>query len=328
MLIKRGRKNDKAMVRQLQEGLAYFGFHPGAADGIFGAKSEDAVEDWQAKVKLYPDGVFGDGSFAAWNEYCALKGALQFQFTLAAPAADPVEETGTRKLKFLTGPAKSMPNGHGYNRTTLREDTLVAYKALHAEVVAQGGYMTSAGGKRGLSSKASPSRSKKSFHYTGRAFDLATYSALGNPDTDPFICVRDPDNPRKWVVWCRVTDETAPLAASVPEVTLTATICKTKKRSNGKKYTQLSTVEWTGKAFNFTELAEAHGFDNISGRKSFFKGGSYGGAEWWHFQHVAGLVEGVTTFGDELLKAYTLAQCRKFVYWDEAKDARYGVSWF
>ncbi len=327
MLIKRGRKNNKADVRQLQEGLAFFGFHPGAADGIFGKKSEDALEDWQAKVKLYPDGVFGDGSNKAWADYCAAKNALRFVFVQTAPAADPTE-SGDAKLKFVKCPAKSMPNGHGYNRTTLRSDTAVSYKQLHADVVARGGYMTSAGGKRGLSSKASPARSKKSFHYTGRAFDLATYSALGNPETDPFICVRDPNNSRKWIVWCVVKDDEAPLASHVETVTLEATVCKTKRRSNGSKYTQLSTVEWTGKAFNFTEMAAGHGFDNISGRKSFFRGGSYGGSEWWHFQWISGLTRGTTTFGEELLKAYTLAQCKKFVYWDEAKDARYGVSWF
>ena len=187
--------------------------------------------------------------------------------------------------------------------------------------------MTTAGGKRGLGSKASPARSKKSFHYTGRAFDLATYSGLGgHPSKLPFLVVRNGE--RGWQVWCKVTDPTAPLAASVPTVTLQVAVCTTKKRANGSKYTQLSTVEWTGQAFPFTELARAHGFEPIRGRKSFFKGGAYGGSEWWHFQWTEGLVHGETTFGEELLRAYTLGQCKDFVYWDEAKDARYGVSWF
>lgn len=326
MLLAKGRNNDKATVKHLQRGLAHFGFHPGAADGDYGSKTEAAVEDWQAKVKLYPDGLFGDGSFAAWNNYCAKKGALHYLFALAGPAADPVEGDGG-KLSWVKCPAKPMPNGHGYKTTTLRSDTAEAYKKLHAEVVSRGGYMTSAGGKRGLSSKASPARSKKSFHYTGRAFDLATYSSLGNPKTDPFICVREAGS-RRWQVWCRVVDTSAPAASTVPVVTLQATVCTTKKRSNGSKYTQLSTVEWTGQAFYFTGLAWSYGFMPISGRKSFFSGGSYGGAEWWHHQYVVDLVEGQTTFGEELLKVYTLSECKKFVYWNEAKDAVYGVSWF
>jgi len=326
MLLAKGRDNDKAKVKHLQQGLAYFGFHPGAADGLYGDKTEAAVEDWQAKVKLYPDGLFGDGSFAEWNHYCGEKGKPEFGFVLARPPLDR-KESDEAKLSWVKCPATPMPNGHGYKTTTLRSDTAVAYKKLHADVVARGGYMTSAGGKRGLSSKASPSRSRKSFHYTGRAFDLATYSSLGNPKTDPFICVREPGS-RRWRVWCRVVDPSASLASTVPVVTLQATVCTTKRRRNDSRYTQLSTVEWTGQAFDFTGLAWSHGFMNISGRKSFFSGGSYGGAEWWHHQWVEGLVKGETTFGEELLRVYTLAQCKKFVYWDEAKDAKFGVSWF
>ncbi len=317
MLLRKGRSNDKNQVKTLQAGLAYFGFHPGAADGIFGQQTEDAVEAWQAKVKLYPDGVFGDGSMAAWNDYCESKGKQNYKFGYPKVAPDPVEETGTDKLAWIKCPATPMPNGHGYKRLTLRSDTATAYKKLHNEVEALGGYLTTAGGKRGLGGKSSPSRSKKSFHYTGRAFDLATYSGMSNADTDPFIVVRNGE--RNWTVWVK--------ADQAPVVTLQATVARSLKRANGTRYTQLRTFEWTGRAVNFTEMAAKAGFNTIRGRKSFFKGGSYMGAEWWHFQWEEGLTKGTSTFGEELLKVYTLAECKRFAYWDEAKDAVFGVSW-
>lgn len=42
---------------------------------------------------------------------------------------------------------------------------------------------------------------------------------------------------------------------------------------------------------------------------------------------VTGLTSGVTTFGSELLRVYSQAECAKFLYWDEAKDAVYGDDW-
>jgi hypothetical protein len=82
------------------------------------------------------------------------------------------------------------------------------------------------------------------------------------------------------------------------------------------------------KAFNFTEVAAKHGFVSISARKSFFEGGAYGGAEWWHFQWNKALTEGVSKFGEELLKVYSLNEAKKFVYWDEVKDNVFGKNWF
>lgn len=323
MLLKRGSKGPE--VHKLQEGLAAFGFHPGAADGDFGGKTEDALDDWQAKVGLYPDGIFGSGSLSKWNAYCDLKNLTEYKFDEAAPATDPLDDG--KYLKWVRLPTDKY--GKGYKSTTLRSDVQPAFTRLTEEVHARGGILTSAGGKRGLSSKASPARSKKSFHYTGRAHDLALPSGMQNVSKDPYIVVRDETgNGRKWVVWCKVLNDSAPLAGDIETVTLKAAYVVGKKNAQGKRYTQIKYKEWTGKAFSFTELATDLGFQRISGRKSFFKGGSYGGSEWWHFQWTEGLVKGQTTFGEELLKVYTLAAARKFVYWNEAKNAVFGVSWF
>ena len=150
---------------------------------------------------------------------------------------------------------------------------------------------------------------------------------MQNPDKDPYIVVRD-EGTRKWTIWCKVLDSEAPLAGDIETVTLKGAYCVSKKNAKGNWYTQVKYKEWTGKAFSFTELASDMGFQRISGRKSFFRGGKYTGAEWWHHQWVTGLVKGKTKFGDELVRIYTAAQCSRFVYWRESKDSIFGVSWF
>jgi peptidoglycan hydrolase-like protein with peptidoglycan-binding domain len=39
--------------------LAYLGYHPGPVDGHFGDMTEDAVEAFQKKSKIYVDGKVG-----------------------------------------------------------------------------------------------------------------------------------------------------------------------------------------------------------------------------------------------------------------------------
>jgi len=318
MLLARGRNNDKDQVRKLQAGLAAFGYQPGTADGIFGAKTEDALEEWQHEADLYPDGIFGKASLAAWTTWCQMKRHPEFLFDQDPPAADP-PDTGTR-LGWSRVPADAMQGG--YDHLILRSDAAVVYKEVYNEVHRLGGVVTTAGGQRSLSSKAGAARSKSSFHYTGRAFDLALPTGLDKIDSDPYIVVRDGDS-RKWVVWAKVINNAAPGASEVPSVTLQGV---TAALRNGK--TALTTTSWTGQAFNLTDLLAKHDFQRISGRKDFFNGGSVSGAEWWHFSWRGGMVEGKTTFGGELLKVYSLAQCQKFIYWDEVKDNVYGVDFF
>ena len=311
MLLKKGSKG--ADVKKLQKGLNALGFDAGIADGDFGMRTEDAVEDFQREVGLWPDGLFGRDSVREWNELCLERGMKKHCFGDLPVASDPQETSD--KLTWVQAPADKW--GNGYNRFTLRSDTAVVYQKVYDEVHRLGGIITSAGGKRSLASEASPSRSKKSFHYTGRALDLALYSGMHDPNTEPYLVV--PDGDRRFQVWCKLDNENAPGAAEVEVVTL---VC-----CYGGKYGKHK--EWTGRAFNITAIFEAHGFATIRCRTSFKQGtGSYGGAEWWHFQWQGGLVKGTSTFGEELLKVYSLAEARRFVYWNEAKDAVFGVSWF
>jgi len=322
MLLAQGRTNDKDLVLTIQQGLAAFGYHPGGADGLFGQKTEDALEDWQKSVDLYPDGRFGKGSLAAWNTYCTAQNHPEFLLPVAAPVPEPAKLDHLNWVRVPADPLKG-----GYSKLTLREDTAAAYKEVLAEVHRLGGLLTTAGGQRDLLSKAGAARSTKSFHYTGRALDLALPTGMNNIQTDAYIVVRESPDNRKWTVWAKVMTPTAPGAASVPTVTLQACTVATKKNTQGKNYTQVSYTPWTGQAFSLTALFAAHGFDRISGRKDFFKGGSYDGAEWWHFQWVTGLAVGYTTFGSELLRVYSLADCQKFIYWNDVHDCVYGDEW-
>ena len=320
-ILKIGSRGEQVSV--LQEGLAYLGFHPGVSDGIFGRNTGDALSSFQAKKRILSDGIFGPSTERVYNDALGDSGS-EYRISLGSPAQKqlvvPDEED---LLSWVRCPADKFKSRGGYTRTTLRSDVAVAYRALYDEVHSLGGIITSAGGKRSLSSKASPSRSKKSMHYVGRAFDMALPTGMQNPDTDPYICCRDnTGSGRKFFVWCRTENE------DVPERTLTATYVTSKKNSRGKRYTLLKTKQVTCRAFNFTAIAKKHGFERISARSSFFRGGSYGGAEWWHFQYENGLIPAETTFGEELLRVYTMEQAKSFVYWDEAKDCSWQTNWF
>jgi hypothetical protein len=138
-----------------------------------------------------------------------------------------------------------------------------------------------------------------------------------NPKIDPFVI--EHQGSRSWTVWCK--------SPSAPKVALNAITCQSLKDPQGHWYTKLTAVPIVCNAFNFTTLAMQHGFQPISGRAAFFAGGDYMGAEWWHFGYTQDMVNGRTTFGDELLKVYTLAEVKKLSYWDQVKGATWGVDW-
>ena len=50
------------------------------------------------------------------------------------------------------------------------------------------------------------------------------------------------------------------------------------------------------------------------------------GAEWWHFQYTKDLVEGVSTFGHELLKLYSENTLAGTPPWRE-RERIYGINW-
>jgi|7_EtaG_2_1085326.scaffolds.fasta_scaffold00075_6 hypothetical protein len=320
-MIKRGSKG--RLVSELQLGLARLGYHPGQADGIYGGLTEQAVAEFQTKAHILSDGVFGPITREAFNASLKEAGIGELRVAMEQPKKS-VHAVPDKLLRWVRCPADTVEGYAGYSRTTLREGGVAdAYKQLHKEVKSLGGVITSAGGRRSLSSKASPSRSKCSMHYLGRAFDMSIYSGMVKPEKDPFIITKDTTDPRgrKWVVWCRTE------SMDVPPVSLDAVYVTRGKNAKGRKYTQIHTKPVTARAFNFTDLCAKHGFYNISARSSFFRGGSFGGAEWWHFQWEDGLIHGKTTFGQELLKVYPVEKCKEFVYWNVVKDFVFGEHW-
>lgn len=313
MLIKRGMTGP--IVATLQQGLEDLGYDLGSVDGAFGKNTETAVKDFQSKHGLTADGLAGEKTLQAISQALISAGKDGLEFDDQPEEAPAAPQASPAHLSWVTCPANKVPGKDGYGSTILRSDAATAYKALHAEANALGGVVTSAGGRRALSSGAGPARSKTSMHYVGLAFDMSLATGMQNVDTDPFLITKDPHADRKWIIWCK-----SPLAQ---EVELDAVTCRTKA---GK--TSTTTTKMKVKAFNFTELAAKHGFKNISARKSFFTGGSYSGSEWWHFQYDRALTPKVSKFGDELLKVYSESEAKKFVFWNEVKDNVFGVNWF
>lgn len=307
MLLKKGSSGHQ--VVELQEGLEALGYELGACDGAFGPATEKAVKAFQADQQLTIDGLAGNGTIGRLNKLLEEKG-------LDLVGEDEQEEVlvpPTEKLSWERCPADKFPGRDGYTRVTLRSDAAEAYNALYEEVHSLGGIITSAGGRRGLASKAGAARSKKSMHYTGLAFDMALPTGMKDPAVDPYV-IEDIGG-RRWRVWMRCEEG--------EEKTIEGTYIT---RSAGK--TVIHKKEVTDKFVDFTALALKHGFHSIRARSSFFRGGSYGGAEWWHFQYERALTEGVSKFGEELLKVYPLSKCESFIYWNEAKDCIFGKNWF
>lgn len=311
MLLRKGSRGSS--VKTLQQQLSFLGFDVGEIDGIFGAQTEDAVEQFQQKNKTYPDGIVGPITRRLIAEEAGEEAP-------DVPVENDPFEPG-EKLTWVKCPVDKLDDIPGYGVLTLRSDTASAFKKFYAELKKMGGVVTSSGGRRRLTQKSSASRSKKSMHYTGRAFDLALYSGMQNPEKDPFIITRDDKNPRKWKVWCRTANP------FVAQVHLNGVYVKRSKTKSGKTRTELHTKSVVCRAIDFTGLAEKHGFKRISARRSFMSGGKYAGAEWWHFQWEDGLVQGKTSFGEDLLKIYAKEEAQKFQYWDEVKNIKFGEGW-
>tara|TARA_R110000824_G_scaffold369450_1_gene558946 strand:+ start:1056 stop:1982 length:927 start_codon:yes stop_codon:yes gene_type:complete len=308
MLLKKGSSGHQ--VVELQEGLEALGYELGSCDGSFGPATEKSVKEFQISSSLKADGMVGRMTMEILNKCLEKKG-------LNLVGEDEQNESEdlppAEKLSWVKCPADKFPGRSGYTRTTLRSDAAVAYNDLYKEVHELGGIITSAGGRRGLASKSGAARSKKSFHYTGLAFDMALPTGMYKPEEDPYV-IEDIGS-RLWRVWMRCN--------TGAEMEIEGTYVT---RSKGK--TKLNKKKVAGKFIDFTAIALKHGFHSIRARRSFFRGGSYGGSEWWHFQYERALTKGESKFGEELLKVYSLNKCKRFIYWNESKDCTFGKNWF
>ena len=302
MILKKGSKGED--VKELQRALKTLGYNVGVTDGIFGTATNIQVEKFQESVELHPDGIVGKSTLKQINEALDDAGESDLKFKIGD---HPDPEEPNSRMKWVKVDADKVKDG--YNRFYLREDVAEAFNAFRADVLALGGVVTSAGARRPLSdSKRSKSRSIKSLHYTGLAFDMAVSSGMNNPDKDRYV-IEDVGD-RRWNIWCKTDNEDVPV-----------------RKVEGYTYHHTRKII-EARMFSITEIADKHGFKPIRARRYFMAGGHYAGAEWWHFQWEKGLTPGVSTFGGELVKIYTLEECRKFAPWEDTKHCIWKESWW
>jgi hypothetical protein len=266
-------------------------------DGVWGPKTVAAVRGFQGVNGLERDGLVGPQT---WE-------AIQAEAEPAWPL-----DVHTERLEWVTVPADEY-DGRGYDRHTLREDVAAAYMRVYQRLHDLGAVLTSSGSRRRLSARVNPNRSATSMHYVGRALDLFVYSGMQDPATDPYVITGDEES--GLTVWARVSEDEEDPGARL--VVLDPILGRNPTWRN-------DTLELP--AINLTELFAQHGFHPIRPRTSFWGGSNYGGAEWWHFQYQEGLVEGVTTFGDELLRLYTVDELKDTAPW-RYRRRTWGENW-
>lgn len=330
MLLKKGMRSED--IRKLQGGLALLGYKPGTPDGIFGANTESAVEAFQLDHGLYADSIAGLLTLREYNRKMTERGSAGKPFLISLPqAAEPVSSPQLSSLKWVKCDADVVPGRDGFNSTTLREDAAASFNELRAAAKSLGGVVTSAGGRRMLDTSAGANQSRTSLHYLGRAHDLSLETGMKNLDTDSYIITRPDPESRHWRVFCRSSLSVEqlkrnPLGIPAGEFTVDAWYVASKKDAAGKTIRQPATQKVTFKGFDFTALAAKFGWEPIPARAAFFSRGDILAAEWWHWSYTTGLEPG-RLFGSELLRVYPLDQAKKFVYWEQVKDAKYGSDW-
>lgn len=320
-------------VRAVQRMLAFLGYRgrrvrkgiseevPVEDDGEFGGITESAVLAFQTDQGLYADGKVGDTTLAALSKAFALR---HQELTVPGPAAafpppgvpaGPAALPAMGILPWEECPADKV--GEGYGRVWLRADTAAAYRQVRAEVLRQGGLLTSSGGRRDLHTKVGPNQSATSMHYGGRALDLFIYSGMQDAKRDAYVTERLGD--RRYRVWARCSPARVATPADLPPAITVGNAVTAGNRING--------VSVTDHFIDLTALFARHGFRPIRARPGFEQGGNYLGAEWWHFQWEDGLVAGQTTFGSDLLRAYPRATLESTPPW-QFRDRVWQVGWF
>jgi N-acetylmuramoyl-L-alanine amidase len=93
-------------VAALQQRLLDLGFDPGRCDGIFGARTEAALREFQRNVGLPADGILGPTTLAALQR-------LARTVTGGSPSARREEEQLRRGTGSLSGRVVALDPGHG-----------------------------------------------------------------------------------------------------------------------------------------------------------------------------------------------------------------------
>jgi peptidoglycan hydrolase-like protein with peptidoglycan-binding domain len=181
----------------------------------------------------------------------------------------------------------------------MRKDLVDSYTSVLRTVHALGGILTSSGGIRHLGEKATAGRSTTSLHYTGRAIDLFIYSGMQGGE-EPYLVTRSggTDANPEWEVYCV---SSSPLTAHPlhDESLIAEREIECVRWVSGTGY---RTFMRRASCFSLTAVMARHGWLPIPARSNWKT--QYLSCEWWHFQNAAGLVGGVSTFGDQLRQVW------------------------
>jgi peptidoglycan hydrolase-like protein with peptidoglycan-binding domain len=94
-MLKKGSSGDD--VTKLQKRLAAAGFDPGAADGIFGSKTETALKAFQESVGIGADGIAGPATNGKFTEAAAAAMEKMKSFGDKPDSASMAEDRGFGK---------------------------------------------------------------------------------------------------------------------------------------------------------------------------------------------------------------------------------------
>ena len=187
----------------------------------------------------------------------------------------------------------------GYSQVQMRQDLVEPYTAALQTVHALGGMLTSSGGIRDVKEKATAGRSKTSLHYTGRAIDLFIYSGMQGGE-EPYLVTRagGSDANPEWEVYCvsRSPLTTHPRYDASLIAERDVECVRWVEGEGYRTFTRRATC------FSLTRVMAKYGWMPIPARGNWKS--EYLSCEWWHFQNASGLIDGVSTFGDQLLQVW------------------------
>lgn len=216
-----------------------------------------------------------------------------------------------------------------------------AFSRAHQRILELGGRFTSSGGRRALSASRF---NGIGMHNVGRAFDLgiATGLVVDPNSTSPDSCyLVIADNRAEirtlYTVWAKVFPEEGDPAAieaarsdgTIVNKTFDVDVYSTR----WPRVTDKRVVQWTGEAFNVTQILAENGYVRIRPISDYYERNSYMGIEWWHYETREGLIEGVTKIEDEVQKYYTYEEAAvnsrtRHPNWERVKNRLWSGTYF
>jgi len=204
----------------------------------------------------------------------------------------------------------------------IRSDFAAALRKIHETLVEKGSGLTG-GGYREPSAKVTAGRSATSLHMLGRAWDLDIYKGFVNPEKDRYVVVSEAD---RWRVYARVNPGTGAV------LTLQGVKFHHQKTIGGRPWGTFSEVSVTGEFVDLTAMFADAGFVPIRPRRAWRepKDGLREriSSEWWHFESHRGMVKGKTTFGEELLRCFSLGSVQSTDTWQQSRLKRWNGGYF